>query len=322
MSVQVVEAQPPPALQPGAAPVTTSELGAAVADIANRASLLVAPPEAAQQAKKKAYRAKEPRGPCRAVKSLAATATDKPPDFVVKLYSMFSELGPDLITWNSGKIAIPGPSNKLAAVLPKYFRHGKFTSFQRQLNNFGFHKKISESSSKLRVYAREDMLGYPAEALLDLRRSPSTGCASWRRTDDDAPPPKVPKLIIKTDKKPTLRRTVSATSSLASAVAGVPAPNLAPGDFATISDDDIDPLQALLDSTEPIAGHDMDVDCLDDFLDFLDNQVCGPVLSTDDANLCKSTDLGLDIAFTDESTKNPANFASFDDELFADFDKA
>ena len=92
---------------------------------------------------------------------------------------MFGELGPELITWDSGKIVIPGPSSRLAAVLPQYFRHGKFTSFQRQLNNFGFHKKISESSSKMRIYTREDMLGFPAEALLDLRRKPGAACASW-----------------------------------------------------------------------------------------------------------------------------------------------
>ncbi|KAH8057412.1 DNA binding protein [Aureococcus anophagefferens] len=92
------------------------------------------------------------------------------------------ELGSELITWDSGKIVIPGPSSRLAAVLPKYFRHGKFTSFQRQLNNFGFHKKISESSSKMRIYTRADMLGFPAEALLDLRRKPGASCASWEPT--------------------------------------------------------------------------------------------------------------------------------------------
>ena len=65
-----------------------------------------------------------------------------------------------------------------AQVLPRYFRHGKFTSFQRQLNNFGFHKRIAESSAKVRVYARDDMLGFPPEALLDLRRRPGAAGAA------------------------------------------------------------------------------------------------------------------------------------------------
>ena len=95
---------------------------------------------------------------------------DKPPDFVVKLHAMFGDLGESYIAWESGKILIPGPSARLAVVLPRYFRHGNFTSFQRQLNNFGFHKRVSESSARVRVYAREDMLGCPPEALLDLRR--------------------------------------------------------------------------------------------------------------------------------------------------------
>jgi hypothetical protein len=39
------------------------------------------------------------------------------------------------------------PEKLSTDVLPKYFRHGHFSSFQRQLNNFGF-KKI-EGKGKL-----------------------------------------------------------------------------------------------------------------------------------------------------------------------------
>jgi len=127
--------------------------------------------------------------PAIAASSSGPNGPDKPPDFVVKLYQMFSELPPELIAWQSGRIEIPGPATKLQDALPKYFRHGKFTSFQRQLNNFGFHKKIAESSSKLRVYARGDMLGFPPEALLELRRKQGETFATW---DPPASPTELP----------------------------------------------------------------------------------------------------------------------------------
>lgn len=100
---------------------------------------------------------------------LAAAGLSRPPDFVLKLHSMFGA-EPDLIRWDGGKITIIGSQNQIGMVLSRYFRTRKFTSFQRQLTNFGFHKSVKESSRSSRVYVRHDMIGSGAEVLLDLRR--------------------------------------------------------------------------------------------------------------------------------------------------------
>ena len=71
--------------------------------------------------------------------------------FLSKLVQLFDE-EPELIQWRDGSIAIPNP-RKLEAKLPVYFRHAKYTSFQRQLNNFGY-TKVDRSSMDYSVYVK------------------------------------------------------------------------------------------------------------------------------------------------------------------------
>ena len=48
----------------------------------------------------------------------------------------------DLLTLHKGKIVIHCPSLFQSKVLGRYYRHSKFSSFQRQMNYFGFKKRV------------------------------------------------------------------------------------------------------------------------------------------------------------------------------------
>jgi len=62
---------------------------------------------------------------------------------------------------------------------------------------------------------------------------------------------------------------------------------------------------AAVDDADFHNGKDEDAS-LDCFLEFLDKQVCGPVLSSDFVDLFKSHDLNLELAFSgDDTTKKP-----------------
>jgi len=120
-----------------------------------------------------------------------------PPDFLVKLLTMVGDEAPDLISWAGGKLYIHDPV-ALERKMSVYFRHSNFSSFQRQLNNFGFRKVEGKGKLAPCMYMHDELVGRPPEAILTIRRKPATSAAAdrgapdakrQRRQKTAAPPP-------------------------------------------------------------------------------------------------------------------------------------
>merc|ERR1719375_3103030 len=79
-----------------------------------------------------------------------------PPDFLVKLLTMVGDEAPDLISWTGGKLYIHDPV-ALERKMSVYFRHSNFSSFQRQLNNFGFRKVEGKGKLAPCMYMHDDL---------------------------------------------------------------------------------------------------------------------------------------------------------------------
>ena len=66
------------------------------------------------------------------------------PEFLYQLTKMLTDPNNEIIEWSTysgnGRIEVHNPSRLESEVLSRYFRHSKYSSFQRQLNYFGFRK--------------------------------------------------------------------------------------------------------------------------------------------------------------------------------------
>lgn len=91
-------------------------------------------------------------------------------DFVFKLFQMLQG-NETLISYCEGRVQIKNPSLLANEVLPRYFRTSRFSSFQRQLNNFGFRKIEGKGKLQPCTYFRDDLDGLPASALLNIGRA-------------------------------------------------------------------------------------------------------------------------------------------------------
>lgn len=158
-----------------------------------------------------------------AVASLHYPRTGKrgvPQQFPRRLYEMLQSESklieasadhPKIIFWSeSGKaFRIADVAEFSATILPKYFRTKKFSSFQRNLNLYGF--------AKVRRGPETDMYAHPSfvrdqpESLSELRKLTST--SSRRRARE------VPSILKESNAKAAARRSVSPSPTLMLATA-------------------------------------------------------------------------------------------------------
>jgi hypothetical protein len=98
-------------------------------------------------------------------KSFLATAS-----FPKKLFNLVSTGDNDIVRWEEhGKaFRITEPERFAEEVLPLYFRHSKLTSFQRQLNLYGF-RRITKGEDQGSYYHAKFQRGKP-NSVQDIRR--------------------------------------------------------------------------------------------------------------------------------------------------------
>ena len=103
------------------------------------------------------------------------------PSFLLKLREVLAREDPAVISWDGdGRITIGDPKRLGDEVLARYFRHGNFSSFQRQLNYFGYYKVQGKGRLAACVYTNDALAAaeggppdLPVDALLALKRKSS-----------------------------------------------------------------------------------------------------------------------------------------------------
>ncbi|OQR87079.1 hypothetical protein ACHHYP_09566 [Achlya hypogyna] len=96
------------------------------------------------------------------------------PKFLRSLYRMLDTEDPSVIAWSHDGTAIQILSERRLEqeVLRKYFNHEKASSFQRQLNNFGF-RKWTKTQSNVCTFSHPSFLRTQPELLVHVvRKSP------------------------------------------------------------------------------------------------------------------------------------------------------
>jgi hypothetical protein len=103
------------------------------------------------------------------------------PKFLRSLYDILHYEDQSILTWSKDGMYFQIFDTKRleVAVLPKYFKHGKFSSFQRQLNNFGF-RKWTKTQSSVCTFSHHHLVRCHPQHLAEFisRRPPANGARS------------------------------------------------------------------------------------------------------------------------------------------------
>ena len=98
----------------------------------------------------------------------------------MKLYEMVENESDEIISWvsNGNAFKVLNPKKLEEEVLPKFFRHGCFQSFVRQLNFYSFRKTIKDRS--VWIYAHDCFVAGRPELLEQVKRKTNRGIQKRR----------------------------------------------------------------------------------------------------------------------------------------------
>ncbi|DAZ94638.1 TPA: hypothetical protein N0F65_010725 [Lagenidium giganteum] len=91
------------------------------------------------------------------------------PRFLRVLYTLLHDEDDAIVSWSADKTCfqVHDIERLEAHVLPKYFKHSRFASFQRQLNSFGFHK-WTKSRAAVCTFSHDKLIGCAPEVLAEV----------------------------------------------------------------------------------------------------------------------------------------------------------